>query len=95
MSRCGFCGFFFRAKPTSTHTYCKKAIRESRCRFGRINISPANFTSMKKKNPAEPTSTHTYCFGRFLHQIMTGKNRWQPADWNGIIKSVKELWHLV
>ncbi len=26
---------------------------------------------------------------------MTGKNRWQPADWNGIINSVKELWHLV
>ncbi len=23
----------------------KKAIRESRCRFGRINISPANFTA--------------------------------------------------
>ncbi len=86
---------FKRAKPTSTHTYCKKAIRESRCRFGRINISPANFTSMKKKNLAEPTSTHTYCFGGFLHQIMTGKNRCQPADWNGIINSVKELWHLV
>jgi hypothetical protein len=48
----------------------------------------------EKKNPAEPTSTHTYCFGQFLHQIMTGKNRWQPADWNGIIDSVKELWHL-
>ena len=42
---------FFCAKPTSTHTYCKKAIRVSRCRFGRINISPANFTSMKKKIP--------------------------------------------
>ncbi len=49
----------------------------------------------ENKNPAEPTSTHTYCFGRFLHQIMTGKNRWQPAGWNGIINSVKELWHLV
>ncbi len=44
-------GFFSPAKPTSTHTYCKKAIRVSRCRFGGINISPANFTSMKKKIP--------------------------------------------
>jgi hypothetical protein len=25
VSRCRFCGFFFRAKPTSTHTYCKKS----------------------------------------------------------------------
>ncbi len=57
-------------------------------------FSLANFTSIKK-NPAEPTSTHTYCFGEFLHQIMTGKNRSQPADWNRIINSVKELWHLI
>ncbi len=60
MSRCRFCGSFFPAKPTSTHTYSKKAIRVSRCRFGWINIYTANFTSMKK-NPAEPTSTPTYC----------------------------------
>jgi hypothetical protein len=32
--------------PTSHPT---KAIRISRCKFGRINISPANFTPMKKK----------------------------------------------
>ena len=50
---------------------------------------------LQKKNPAKPTSIHTYCFGEFLHQIMTGKNRSQPADWNSIINSVKELWHLV
>ncbi len=37
--------YFFPTKPTSTHTYWKKAIRVSRCRFGGINISPANFTS--------------------------------------------------
>ena len=30
--------------------------------------------------PAKPTFTHTYCFGRFFHQIMTRKNRSQPAD---------------
>ncbi len=59
MSRCRFWGNFFPAKPTSTDTYCKKTIRVSRCRFGRINIYTANFTSMKK-NPAKPTSTHTY-----------------------------------
>jgi hypothetical protein len=57
----------------------------SRCRFGGINISPANFTSMKK-NPAEPTSTHTYYSAGSSNKIMTGKNRYrQPADWNGII----------
>jgi hypothetical protein len=28
--------------PNLTHTYCKKAIRVARCRFGGINISPAN-----------------------------------------------------
>ncbi len=42
VSRCRFCGNFFPAKPTSTHTYYKKAIRVSRCRFGGINISTAN-----------------------------------------------------
>ena len=35
----------FPAKHTSTHTYWKKAIRVSRCRFGGINSSPANFAS--------------------------------------------------
>jgi hypothetical protein len=35
----------FPAKPTSTHTYWKKAIGVSRFRFGGINISPTNFTS--------------------------------------------------
>jgi hypothetical protein len=49
VSICRFCGNFFPAKPTSTHTYCKKSIRVSRCRFGGINVSTANFTSMKKK----------------------------------------------
>ncbi len=39
--------------PTSHPT---KAIRMSRCRFGGINISPANFTSMKKIFP-----TCNYC----------------------------------
>ena len=60
VSRCRFCGNFFPAKPTSTHTYCKKAIRVSICRFGRINISPANFTSMKKK------SRRTYIYSHLL-----------------------------
>ncbi len=50
-SRCRFCGNFSPTKPTSTHTYCKKAIRVSRCRFGGINISIVNFTSMKKIAP--------------------------------------------
>jgi len=61
VSRCRFCGNFFPAKPTSTHTYCKKAIRVSRCRFGGINISIANFTSMKKK------SCKTYIYSLLLH----------------------------
>jgi hypothetical protein len=37
--------FVITTMPTSHPT---KAIRMSRCRFGGINISPANFTSMKK-----------------------------------------------
>jgi hypothetical protein len=46
VSRCRFgAKIIFPTKPTSTHTYWKKAIGVSRCRFGGINISPANFTS--------------------------------------------------
>ncbi len=37
--------FVITTMPTSHPT---KAIRKSRCRFGGINISPANFTFMKK-----------------------------------------------
>jgi hypothetical protein len=48
VNRCRFgAKLIFSTKPTSTHTYWKKAIRVSRCRFGGINISPANFTSTR------------------------------------------------
>ncbi len=60
VSRCRFCRIFFPTKPTSTHTYCKKAIRVSKYRFGRINISTVNFTSMKKK------SRRTYIYSHLL-----------------------------
>ncbi len=56
----GFCGNYFPAKPTSTHTYCKKAIRVSRCRFWRDEYFARQLQIYEKKN-AKPTSTHIYC----------------------------------
>ncbi len=48
MSRCRFGKKnMFPVKPTSTHSYLKRAIRVSRCRFGGMNNSPANFTSTR------------------------------------------------
>ncbi len=75
--------FFFHAKPTSTHTYCKKAIRESRCRFGRINISPSNFTSMKKK------SRRTYIYSYLLFWRVPSSNYDQKKQ----VATCRLEWH--
>ena len=76
---------FFRAKPTSTHTYCKKAIRESRCRFGRINISPANVTSMKKKIPPNlHLLTLIVLVGSFI-KLWPEKKKFQSSVWRVVL----------